>query len=75
MRRPSALKVGASTSELAVAAQALDDGARARVEQREVAVVAADGEQPPAGHERQAADRAARDPAELAQRRAACARR
>ena len=68
MRRPSALKLGREHLGLAVAAQALDDGARLGVEQGEVAVVAADGEQPPARHEGEAADLPARHPAEAAER-------
>ena len=51
-----------------MAVQPLDHGAAPRVDQSEVAVVAADGEESSARHERQAAGRPARDAAELVQR-------
>ena len=64
MSRPSALKLGASTSGLRWPRSRWTTAPASRVDQGEVAVVAADGEEPPARHERQAADRPARDAAE-----------
>ena len=65
--RPSALKAGAR-SRAAVAAQALDERAPARVDQCEESVVAADDQQPAARHVTHAAERSVRDCGEVRER-------